>query len=374
MRILYSGLLRSPASWARVGRCLLGALHKHGAQVACLKVRGFLYAPSFPLPEGIREVSRDDPADIELTFAHPGLYHRLKAPRRIGLLVYETDRLPQAWVDPIRTSLDLLLLPSEFCRKSAIKAGVPSHRIGLLPYGVDTAIFQCGNKRAMAPFTFLTVAAPHIRKGIRELFQAYRQAFTKDDRVRLILKTTYDPGKRRRHFRWELNGLDEEIRAAGLDQPDAPELMIITDVLKDAELAALYRQAHVYVQPSYGEAFGLAPLEAAACGCAVIMTGWSATTEFLDAQAALHVPYQLISGGPYEYDRDSDGLMARPDVKALAAAMQKLREDIDLRKGLQRRAMNIAAQHTWEKSGAKLLDYCHALEKRPPADRTQKPI
>jgi glycosyltransferase involved in cell wall biosynthesis len=96
------------------------------------------------------------------------------------------------------------------------------------------------------------------------------------------------------------------------------------------------------------------------------MTGWSATTELFDAKAALHIPFQLISGGPYEYDRDSNGLMAQPDVKRLAAAMQNLRENTDLRHRLQRKSMNIAAQYTWDKAGAQLLEYCHELEKRPP--------
>ena len=188
MRVLYSGLLRSPASWARVGREILRALAHQGVEVTALHVRGFLYDPQFPLPPEIKEVRRSEfSPDVELTFAHPALYDRLEAPRRVGLLVYEADRMPQAWVKPIKEKLDLLLLPSEFCRQGALQAGVPSHLVRLLPFGVNFKIFFPPARDPPRPITFLSVAAPHKRKGIEELLRAYRAAFTTQDSVRLVL-------------------------------------------------------------------------------------------------------------------------------------------------------------------------------------------
>ena len=218
MRILYSGLLRSPASWARVGRELVAAVARLGVSIAALRMRGFLHDPQFPLPEGVTEVARDAfPADVELTFAHPGLYGRLRAPRRVGLLVYEADRIPPSWVRSIREHLDLLLVPSEFCRRGAIAAGVPSHLVRLLAFGVNPQVFHAAAAPPRPPLTFLCVAAPHVRKGVRELLAAYRLAFWGVPGVRLILKTTYDPGDNARRFPWELEPLADELAAAHLD-------------------------------------------------------------------------------------------------------------------------------------------------------------
>jgi glycosyltransferase involved in cell wall biosynthesis len=367
VHILYSGLLRSPASWARVGRELLRALARLGVEVGALRVRGFLYSSDFPLPPGVREVAREEfPADVELTFAHPGLYRRLRAPRRVGLLVYEADRMPPSWVEPIRRELDLLLLPSEFCRQGAVRAGVPSHLIRLLPFGVDPRVFFPAEARPRGLFTFLTVGAPHHRKGLRELLKAYRIGFAAADGVRLVLKTTYDPGARPRRFRWELEDLATEVENAGLDAGDAPQTVIRTGTLSDEELAAVYREAHVYVQCSYGEGFGLAALEAAASGCAIITNGWGAAGELFGPSAATHVGYDLVSAGPYEYDRDSEGLMAKPRVLDVTRAMRALREDAALLKERRRQALRVAARHGWDEAGRRLGEYLEEVAARPP--------
>jgi len=367
VRVLYSGLLRSPASWARVGRELLRTLAKYGVEVGALRVRGFLYDPRFPLPHGIREVRRGEfEPDVELTFAHPALYSRLRAPHRAGILVYEADRMPASWAEPIKKELDLLLLPSEFCRKGALHAGVPSHMVRLLPFGVDMRTFKPPPGDPPRPFTFLCVAAPHKRKGLEELFRAYRAAFSSNDGVRLVVKTTYNPAARRRRFRWELPDPTTVARTVGLLGPGAPSVVIRTGTLTDAELAELYRSAHVFVQPSYGEGFGLAALEAASCGCAVITTGWGGAAEVFAKAEALHVAYDLVSAEPYEYDRESGGLMAKPRVGDLARAMRAVWSQPELLRRLRTVARRVAARYHWDEMGRRLRDYLCELSRQPP--------
>ncbi len=367
MQILYSGLLRSPASWARVGRSILESLNRLGTSAAAVPMRGFLYDEGFPLPKGVEEVARRNfPADIELTFAHPCLYHKLRGPRRAGILVYEGDRLPEAWVEPIRKELDLLFVPSKFCRQGALKAGVPSHRVRLLPFGVDHRVFTRSRKEPSVPFTFFSVCAPHKRKGLVELLDAYRSVFTSHDRVQLVIKTTYDPGRRRRNFHWETPPLEELLEAAHLNDQEAPTVLIKTGTIDDEELAGLYNKAHVYVQPSYGEAFGLAPLEAAACGCAVCITGWGGTTEIFSRDDAYYVDYTLVGSAPYEYDRNSGGLMAKPKQAGLALALQKLKQDTPLFTTLRRNAQRRAARFSWNRTAEHLISCLHELLKQKP--------
>lgn len=181
-----------------------------------------------------------------------------------------------------------------------------------------------------------------------------------------MIKTTYDPGDRRRRFRWELESLAAELARAGLNDQAAPSVTISSGTLADEELARVYRQAHVFVQPSYGEGFGLAPLEAAASGCAVIITGWGAATEVFSRDAALYVPYDLVSAGPFEYDRDSQGLMAKPRVTELARALRTVWQDRQRFDRLRREAQRVAARHSWDRAGNLLRGYLTDLCAQPP--------
>ena len=91
------------------------------------------------------------------------------------------------------------------------------------------------------------------------------------------------------------------------------------------ELAALYRGAIALVMPSAEEGFGLPAAEAMACGTAVITSRAAALVE-ITGDAALHVD-------------------AEPG--SLAAAMQRLIDDDDLRRALSIRGRERARSMTW---------------------------
>ena len=95
--------------------------------------------------------------------------------------------------------------------------------------------------------------------------------------------------------------------------------------VSDDELAALYRGAIALVMPSAEEGFGLPAAEAMACGTAVITSRAAALVE-ITGDAALHVD-------------------AEP--RALAAAMQRLIDDDDLRRALSIRGRERARTMTW---------------------------
>ena len=98
-----------------------------------------------------------------------------------------------------------------------------------------------------------------------------------------------------------------------------------TNFVSDDELAALYRGAIALVMPSAEEGFGLPAAEAMACGTAVITSRAAALVE-ITGDAALHVD-------------------AEP--RALAAAMQRLVDDDELRRALSIRGREVARSMTW---------------------------
>jgi glycosyltransferase involved in cell wall biosynthesis len=110
-----------------------------------------------------------------------------------------------------------------------------------------------------------------------------------------------------------------------------PEGVEVTGYVTRERLRALYRRARVFVYPSHYEGFGIPPLEAMACGAAVIATRTGAIPEYADGAAL------LVDPG----DRD-----------ALRAAIVRLLSDGALRRELRARAAERATHYRWERSAA----------------------
>lgn len=104
--------------------------------------------------------------------------------------------------------------------------------------------------------------------------------------------------------------------------------------VSDAELRALYESALCLIFPSRYEGFGLPPLEAMSCGCAVIAAEAGAVPEVCGDAALWFDPAQPAS---------------------LAAALDRLIEEPGLRDGLRAAGAARAAGFTWEGAARALL-------------------
>ena len=110
-----------------------------------------------------------------------------------------------------------------------------------------------------------------------------------------------------------------------------PDGVDIRGYVDRAKLRDLYRHARVFVYPSRYEGFGIPPLEAMACGAAVIATRTGAIPEFAEGAA------MLVDPG----DRD-----------ALRAALLHVLGDRALRSDLRARGAERAKSYRWDRSAA----------------------
>jgi glycosyltransferase involved in cell wall biosynthesis len=182
--------------------------------------------------------------------------------------------------------------------------GVPRNRITIVPNGVDE-FFSPGDGTEGDYILFVGTLEP--RKGVADLLAAWEAL--PEPRPRLILCGDAGWGARLRH-------------RAGVE---------VTGYVDRERLRALYRGAQAFVYPSRHEGFGIPPLEAMACGTAVIATRTGAIADYA-GDAAL-----LVNPG---------------DVHGLHDALAGLLRDAPLRRDLRARAAERASHYRWEASAA----------------------
>jgi glycosyltransferase involved in cell wall biosynthesis len=116
-------------------------------------------------------------------------------------------------------------------------------------------------------------------------------------------------------------------RAVALGQSDPTTAGRIHRIEVSERPLGLYADADVFVLPSASESFGLVAAEAAAAGTPVVVTDRCGVADAFRDGGALVVPY------------DSD---------AIAAAVERVLADRELRARLSTEARAVAAAHSWD--------------------------
>ncbi|MGI6379955.1 MAG: glycosyltransferase family 4 protein [Anaerolineae bacterium] len=162
------------------------------------------------------------------------------------------------------------------------------------------------------------------RKRVPELLQALKLSLARLEPISLVvagglpaMDSAFAPDPRR--VAQELD-LGDHVRFVGY--------------VEEADKPALYAGAEVFVFPSIYEGFGLPPLEALSCGTPVIAAQSSSLPEVVGEA----------------------GLLVEPDdVEALAEAICAVMGDSDLRDRLAAKAIEQAAQFSWQRAAAETV-------------------
>ena len=173
----------------------------------------------------------------------------------------------------------------------------------------------------------------------------------------LLFVSTIEPRKNLpnllRAFRQLVNrGREESLLVVGRkgwlfeEDMEVTECLGLTDRVRflgrvEAEkLVLLYNGARALVYPSFYEGFGLPPLEAMACGTPAVVSNVSSLPEVV-GDAALQV--------------DPD------DEDGIAAAMEKVLEDEELRRSLIHRGLERSSRFSWERAARETLQVYRGL-------------
>ena len=216
----------------------------------------------------------------------------------------------------------LVLVPSSHTLEDCVSHGLDADRLRVVPLGVSGRLVS-EQERADVRFRYrlpsqflLWVGIAEPRKNLESLISAVARSETG---LPLLL---VGPGG------W---GVDvSELIAGSTIAGSKVDARHLGQVPSD-DLSVLYDLADVFVYPSLMEGFGMPVLEAMAQGTAVVTSADTATGEVVDSAGVLIDP---------------------TDVDSIAAGIDSLVNDDELREGLGAKAGERAEAMTWERTAA----------------------
>ena len=198
-----------------------------------------------------------------------------------------------------------------------------------VPHGIDTTVFRPGDKasardRFEIPQDAFVIGCANAngdqspsRKAWPEMLRAYAR-FKETHPDALVYLHTSLSGRAGGGMGVNISWLTERLGLGPDDFRGTPQLSYDTGDIPPERIAELYSTFDVLLAPSYGEGFGLTPLEAQACGVPVIMSDFSAQPELLGAG-------WLVEGEPW-WINTYRAWWQQPSVDGIVEALEQAYE------------------------------------------------
>ena len=285
------------------------------------------------IPKGGHSVLMNRPSQFEMTFSHPQFYtFNNPDAYKIGYTAWESTELKKGWLEDLEI-IDELWVPNNFC-KSVFEQYIDKP-IYVFRHGIDER-FSPKKRVDDGTLKFLHIGHPAFRKNLHETIEAFLDLYQGRNDVTLTIKSY-----------------------GGYDVPyiGEPNVKVINKTTTYDELIKIIHEHDVLLYPSWGEGFGLIPLQALATGMPVILTsGW--------ADYDYYMP-DLVINSKLTYNPWQDvhpGKMFKPDLEHFKELMKYAESNIDmLRDRHYDNAFNVHKNWNWEKV---VKDHFDSVESR----------
>jgi glycosyltransferase involved in cell wall biosynthesis len=249
-------------------------------------------------------------------------------------------RLYLRLVSRVARRADAVITDSEHSKRDIVRLlGLPAERISAIPLAADPRFRPASDPERLAELrrrfdlpgpVIFNVGGLDARKNLPALIEAFALALPDlDPATRLVIAGRPHTDNPRLY-----PPLEPVVRRFGLER-----LVVLPGAVSEEDKLGLYQLADLYVYPSLYEGFGLSPLEAMACGTPVIAANRSSLPE-------------VVGDG---------GLLVEPEPGELARAIRRVLLDDRLREDLARRALERAAQFSWERTARETIAVYHQV-------------
>jgi len=290
MKIAYLSVYRDGTGYASAAIDNITVMEKVGYDVVCRPIR---MTKSPPKDECIvKHLEKKNLKNIDVVIQHctPCTFVPLKDIRNIGVFDWETDTVCRQWADSLNQMTEIWV-PSIQNKAACSKGGV-TIPIKIFPHSCDIEKYK--NKPVTPDMeilkdkcVFYFIGENTRRKNIAGLIRGYYAAFTNQENVLLIIKTTL-PGLGSEKGMRMMEKLVVDMKKAThihLDEKKYPKIMIIVERLSNEQLAQLHASCNVFVSVSHGEGGNIPAMDAMGYGNPVILSNWGFHPELCYCQA-----------------------------------------------------------------------------------------
>lgn len=316
-------------------------------------------------------------ADLQIRHSYPPIWRWPVSAKTkvIYIQPWEHSKQLLEWQYKWEQFADALIVPSKWQANHVLNAGINPDKLYVVPNGFDDKIFN-QTKVAAPSFmptnskNFIYVGCAQWRKGLDILLNAWKTTFKRSDNVCLIIKDTPQ-------IYGTNNVLNEIVKLQYHN--NCGKIIYLDDNFSNTELAAIYKNSDVVVQPFRAEAFGMPIQEAVACGCIPITPEYAPTEEFI-GDVGLKIGVKRINidmedkqvfalrPGDSTTMMNSYGAVDEPDSESLKASLKRYYYSHTKEQFLEK-VKNFKLENTWENV---IVKYENALKNIAKKEGTQR--
>lgn len=263
--------------------------------------------------------------------------------RHIGFPIFELDTLTAEEKHQMN-SMDGIIVCSGWAKQVCINNGI-TVPVYVVPLGVDTTVFKPMVNESPETI-FFNCGKWEIRKGHDILIQAFKKAFGPADNVKMLMCCS-NPF------------LDVQARNHWEQMYRHPKIHIVPRLTSHAEVAMMMGMADCGVFPARAEGWNLEALETLACGKQLIITDYSAHTEFCNDKNSMLIPITDLEPAVDNKWFFGQGNWANlsKSVDIIAAYMKDVHDKKKKGTLLENLAgLATANKYTWDNSAKQLLE------------------
>jgi hypothetical protein len=252
----------------------------------------------------------------------------------IAHTVWETDRIQSHW-PRLLNEADRVIVPTSWNAEVFQACGVTAP-IAVVPHIVcDPVPGDGGIPLGYSPGTvvFYTISRWDQRKNLAAVVAAFLDAFTADDPVALVVKTspcTEYPISKEWGWRSPLDGSTLlEVARIVRQHPHPADVRVDIAEWVPARIAGLHTRGDCYVSLSHGEGWDVGAFDACAYGNPVIAPHWGGPLAYLDPDAAFLVEADIEPVVHFGIDSHaSDQNWARPRADHAVELLHEIATDV----------------------------------------------
>lgn len=242
--------------------------------------------------------------DVSLQLQLPNEWNPFLADYNIGITAaVEADKCNPEWITACNR-MDMVIVPSEFTKNVLMNSGEIKTKLVVIPESfidecLDDSISGLDNlvldkKTNFLIFSQITGNNPeNDRKNIFYTIKWLNEVFKDNPDVGIVIKTNLG----RQTILDQINCVSIITKVVNETKigTNGPSFYLLHGDMTNKEVVGLYRHPKIkaLISLTHGEGFGLPILEAAANGLPVIVTNWSAHTEFLSKGKFVKIDYNL---------------------------------------------------------------------------------